>query len=222
MPRVTAAHEQEIKKRIVLGALRVFADKGFHRATIQDVVRETGLSVGAIYTYFSTKEELFLESCDLSTGQGLAAYEERLAAGGSVAEKVSIAITHFLDEVDSVGASPDFGRLLVQAWAEAGDEPPVRAMLRRRREQAASLGRMIVGEGIARGELPPWVDVEGLAFALPALLDEVVLQQVEEGGDYRRAVAERRLRAIVELLFSAATGEHVILPEVPSASGGRA
>ena len=46
MPRVTAAHEQEVRDRIVTAAVRVFSDKGFHSATIADVCRESGLSVG--------------------------------------------------------------------------------------------------------------------------------------------------------------------------------
>ena len=52
MPRVSARHEQEVRDRIVRAALAVFAEHGFHRATMQDIVRASGLSVGAIYTYF--------------------------------------------------------------------------------------------------------------------------------------------------------------------------
>ena len=55
MPRVSAAREQEVRDRIVRAALAVFAEHGFHRATMQDVVRASGLSVGAIYTYFKRK-----------------------------------------------------------------------------------------------------------------------------------------------------------------------
>ena len=55
MPRVSAAHEQEVRDRIVASAIRVFTDRGYG-ATIQDVVRDSGLSVGAIYTYFKSKE----------------------------------------------------------------------------------------------------------------------------------------------------------------------
>ena len=50
MPRVTAAHEQEVRDRIVTRRRRVFGEKGFHSATIADVVPRAGLSVGAIYT----------------------------------------------------------------------------------------------------------------------------------------------------------------------------
>jgi len=59
MPRVSAAHEQAVRDRIVAAAIRVFTDRGYG-ATVKDVVRDSGLSVGAIYTYFKSKEELFL------------------------------------------------------------------------------------------------------------------------------------------------------------------
>ena len=61
MPRVSAAHEQEVRDRIVAAALRVFSEHGYRGSTIQHVVRDSGLSVGAIYTYFRSKDELFLE-----------------------------------------------------------------------------------------------------------------------------------------------------------------
>ncbi|MEA2519822.1 MAG: hypothetical protein QOF49_1902, partial [Chloroflexota bacterium] len=65
MPRVSAQHEQEVRDRIVRAALTVFATHGFHRATMQDIVRASGLSVGAIYTYFRSKSDLILAGCDL-------------------------------------------------------------------------------------------------------------------------------------------------------------
>ena len=70
MPRISAAHEQQVRDRIIQAAVTVFSEKGYHRATISDVVQRSGLSVGAIYTYFRSKEELFLHGCDLISGQG--------------------------------------------------------------------------------------------------------------------------------------------------------
>jgi AcrR family transcriptional regulator len=48
VPRVSAAHEQDVRDRILAAAIRVFGEKGYHTSTIADVVRESGLSVGAI------------------------------------------------------------------------------------------------------------------------------------------------------------------------------
>ncbi len=222
MPRVSAAHEEEVRRRIVAAALRVFAEKGFHRATMQDVVRESGLSVGAIYTYFKSKDELFLASCDLSAGQGIGELGERLTAGRTLAERIAISVGYFLDGVDDVGDAPGLARFLVQAWAEAEGEPAVREMLVRRREQLATVGQILIREGIAGAEIPAWVDVEGLAFAVSALLDGILLMRIEDGAAYRRATAERRVRALVELLLAAgADAPRPTLPLVAPQSGDR-
>ncbi|MFC1531871.1 TetR/AcrR family transcriptional regulator [Thermodesulfobacteriota bacterium] len=43
---------------MLAAAERVFANKGFHEATISEIAKETGVSDATIYEYFSTKEEL--------------------------------------------------------------------------------------------------------------------------------------------------------------------
>ena len=42
MPRISAAHERQVRDRIVRAATEVFSEKGFHRATIADVVARGG------------------------------------------------------------------------------------------------------------------------------------------------------------------------------------
>src|SRR6476646_7494019 len=79
VPRVSAQHEQEVRERIVRAATRVFSERGFHRATMQDIVRASGLSVGAIYTYFKSKDELILAGCDLITDQEMTELARRIA-----------------------------------------------------------------------------------------------------------------------------------------------
>jgi AcrR family transcriptional regulator len=46
-------------ERLRQAALRVFARKGLRRARMSDVAREAGLSAGALYTYFASKQALF-------------------------------------------------------------------------------------------------------------------------------------------------------------------
>ncbi len=54
MPRVSAQHEQAVRDRIVRAAIGVFAEHGFHRATMQDIVRKSGLSVGALHSHLES------------------------------------------------------------------------------------------------------------------------------------------------------------------------
>ena len=142
MPRVSPAHEQAVRTRIVDSALRVFAEKGYHGATIGDVVRDSGLSVGAIYTYFRGKDELFLATCEFSAGQGLGELGNRLVRGRTVAERLAIAIGFFLDAMAGAPGEPDMAGMLVMQWARAESEPTVRASLSRRRDQIATAGEL--------------------------------------------------------------------------------
>lgn len=64
MPRVTAqakAHLEETRRTQILEAAgRVFARKGFDRATVSDIARAAKLSEGSIYNYFRSKEDLLI------------------------------------------------------------------------------------------------------------------------------------------------------------------
>jgi len=218
VPRVSEQHEQQVRQRILGAALRVFGERGFHHATIQDIVRESGLSVGAIYSYFKGKDELFVAMCDTTVEETMATLAARLPAGATIADRLAIAIGFFLDSIDaftSIGGGTSF---LIHAWAEADQEPPVREILVRRREQIVTVGRILLQEGIARGELPAWLDVDGLATAYSAMLDGLTLVGIEEGAGYRRADAERRAAAVLELLLAAASApkpQRVAIPSEP-------
>lgn len=47
------------KQQIIVAAKRVFSEKGFNRATMEDIAREAELSPGTLYLYFKNKEELY-------------------------------------------------------------------------------------------------------------------------------------------------------------------
>lgn len=201
MPRVSAAHEQEVRDRIVASAIRVFTDRGYG-ATIQDVVRDSGLSVGAIYTYFKSKEELFLECCEVMTNGSLETLGTMLAGKATTAERLETATAFYLDSIDEAPEGGPGLVTLVQAWAVAEGEPRIREMLARRRERFVGAGQVLLREGIARGELPPSLDVDATARAYISLLDGMLLQRIEAGERYRQSDLERQTRAILDVILA--------------------
>ncbi len=213
MPRISAAHEQQVRERIIRAAVEVFSEKGYHRATIADVVRRSGLSVGAIYTHFKGKDALFLQSCGLISGQGLDELAIRLAPLTSTADKLMTAVAYYVETIDQFEGAP--GQVgLVRAWAEAPDDPDVREMLARRREQLVGAALMLLHEGVARGELPAWLDVDGFARGFLGLLDGLLLQRIEAGESYRPEESVRRARAVLDILLAAV---HVEQPAAATA-----
>jgi AcrR family transcriptional regulator len=203
MPRVSAQHEQAVRDRIVRAAIEVFAEHGFHRATMQDIVRRSGLSVGAIYTYFKSKSDLILAGCDLITDQELGELRERLASVTDYRDRVATALGYFFDQFEEQRSGRGSSIMMTQAWAEADADPAIREMLRRRRRDIVTSSALLLQEGVVRGELPPWLDVESVAHAIAALLDGITLEAIEDGPAYRREDAERRALAFLEMLFAA-------------------
>ena len=59
MPKVVPEYKEQATQRIIEAALGVFAEKGYHETTIEDVADRLGVSEGAIYLYFKSKRELF-------------------------------------------------------------------------------------------------------------------------------------------------------------------
>ena len=203
MPRVSAQHEQAVRDRIVRAAIEVFAEHGFHRATMQDIVRRSGLSVGAIYTYFKSKSDLILAGCDLITAQELGELRERLASVTDYRDRVATALGFFFDQFEEQRSGRGASILMTQAWAEVEADPAIREMVRRRRREIVGPTALLLQEGVVRGELPQWLDVENAAHAIAALLDGISIEAIEDGAAYRRDEAERRALAMLDLLFAA-------------------
>ena len=61
MPKVVPEYKEEARAKILEAARVVFAKKGYHDATMDDVAKEVGVSKGALYTYFESKEDLLKE-----------------------------------------------------------------------------------------------------------------------------------------------------------------
>src|SRR5215218_6410294 len=64
MPRVSQDHLDARRRQILDGSRVCFADHGYEGATVRRLEEATGLSRGAIFNYFGSKEQLFLALAD--------------------------------------------------------------------------------------------------------------------------------------------------------------
>ncbi|MEU9358981.1 TetR/AcrR family transcriptional regulator [Streptomyces sp. NPDC048301] len=76
MARVSQEHLDARRRQILTGAARCFAGNGFHGTSMQDVLKEVGLSAGAVYRYFTGKEELIAAIAAEAFGRISGAFEQ--------------------------------------------------------------------------------------------------------------------------------------------------
>ena len=73
-----SAYDEKLES-ILRTAARIFAEKGYHQASIRDIARATGVSLSGLYYYFDSKEELLFLIQDHAFGTLLASLERNLA-----------------------------------------------------------------------------------------------------------------------------------------------
>jgi AcrR family transcriptional regulator len=150
MPKKEEEATAERRQEILAAAMTCFMRKGYHRATMDDIVAESGLSKGTLYWYFKGKKELFLALVqsmmqEIGTGwQDLSADPNRTAA-----EKLRSITTNF--RVELIQMAPFFG-IMMEAWALTRHDPDVEHLVKNMYGPYVDLMTAIIVEGIANGE----------------------------------------------------------------------
>ncbi len=196
MPRRPAAHAEAMREQILEGGRRAFISGGFRGTSVPSIATEAGVSVGLIYRYFPSKEELFLELCISGTPDELAELATHLAPIDDPVERLTVAIGSYFDAMLHAIGAP----LVLQAMAAAPADERIREALRRRGDDLRSFGAGFVRDAIARGELAADVDVDEIAAATTMLLDGALVAVAEQGDALdREGVRDRIVRSVVAM-----------------------
>lgn len=175
MPKVTQAHLDARRQQILDAARTRFASHGFARTAMTDLVAESGLSIGAIYRYFTSKDEIVVAICE----QGSDALPTELTGE---------AVHAFLEHVRAREREVGHARLTTQILAEAAISPALAVIVERQQAALRSAVAALV---------PAGADAEQVAEAFVVICGGYG-QQLAVRGDLDPAPFARALMAIIE------------------------
>jgi AcrR family transcriptional regulator len=167
---------------LVEAATRVVALRGFHAATVDQIAEEAGFSVGALYSNFGGKDDLFLAVFD----GHLRWYADRLEEAAAASDQRRA----FRDWMQAAGDDPDQLLIFIEFWAYAVRRPKLRrSFAKRMAEMREALAQAL--ERRARDEdaalaLP----AETLALVLLSLGRGLGLEQLADPAAIDESVAE--------------------------------
>jgi len=183
MPRVSDEHLAARRQQILDAARRCFLRDGFHNTSMQDVIAEAGLSVGAVYRYFPSKNDLITSIAQTVIGGAdeifaeLARHEPPLP----LSEVLERALTY----VDSQTGEDGVLRLAIQVWSESLRDPALAEFVRTTytgfREHFVAMAR----RARDAGELPPEADPAAVGTALFGLVPGYFMQRILTGSPDR-------------------------------------
>ena len=91
------------RDQMIRGAVSLFKQKGFHRTTTREIAKAAGFSIGTLYEYIRTKEDVLYLVCDSIYEQVRLELEE-LDVGKGTIESLRLGIAHYFQ-----GDGPDAG-----------------------------------------------------------------------------------------------------------------
>ena len=175
MPKVTEEHLEARRTQILNAAVACFSRNGFHQTTMQDICREAGLSPGAVYRYFASKEAMIGECC-MRGQEGTAMAFEGATSQAGTQEVIAELADIFLGELANPEAPPAL-RLHVQLWGESLRSPEILEGLTSNRAGVRQHLQAVVERGQGLGDVDPEADPEYLARVLLSAYDGLVLQK---------------------------------------------
>jgi AcrR family transcriptional regulator len=200
MPKVSDAHLAARRRQILDAAATCFARDGFHRTSMQDVVRECGVSAGLVYRYFTSKDDMIVAIVTEWHEQRQALLEPPDGAPPGRAGLAGVEAA-YLDLLRSVGdpASRQDLRLGVQVWAETVRSDELLAAARRGVDGFRTALVDVLRGAQAAGDLPSDVDPDALVRVLIAVHQGLRLQTLwDETVD--NAAVVRTVRAVLGAL----------------------
>lgn len=90
------------RREIVKAAVDLFIRKGFHKTTVREIAQEFGMSIGTMYEYIRTKEDILYLVCDYIHSDVREKVRPSLTISGDFVETLKRAIYAYLTVIDEM------------------------------------------------------------------------------------------------------------------------
>ncbi len=190
----------EREARMLDAADRVFGEKGFQAAPMEEIAEASGITKALLYQYFGSKEGLYAACVERGRAEMFADIEAALAAVAPGPQRLRVFAERYFDNLEAHRGS----------WWLLYGEAPAAAVNAMRERNAEAIARAL-GGGLAPGVRPP--DADELAVLAHALVGAG-----EQLGRWWIARPEVAKSAVVEHFLTIAGGA---IGAVVSAAGRR-
>lgn len=189
-PKVSQAYKEGKRAAILEGALQCFTEKGFQATTVDDIVRHLGISKGALYSYFSSKEEMYIQMADDKMDALVRSLSEQFKDVASATERIRYLFERFRRQ-----SLADMRRWLsfhLEFMLYAARQPELTERWSRYAGKAFAFLQEIIEAGQEAGEFRVDLDAAYASRLFWSVRDGLALQYLLGGGEseYKSAIEE--------------------------------
>jgi AcrR family transcriptional regulator len=187
--------KEQTRRELVAAAAGVFARRGFHGASLQEIAREAGYSTGAVYWYFDGKDDLFLAVYEAQASQRARDVEAfRDSATGELPIRARAYADRFMERLR---ADPEFMILSLEFLVHAWRNPSLREAFSHRISWGRLTAARLLEDAADEGGYQLPIGAEQLATVLRELGTGLAVAKLADPP----AVPDRLFGDFVELFF---------------------
>jgi AcrR family transcriptional regulator len=167
MPKVSQDYRDARRAQILDAARRCFLREGFHATSMQDLFAESGLSAGAVYRYFASKDDVIFAIAEQNLAEVMDVVRGAATRPGIT---VADAIAEVLDLLRRKDEQQQLGGVAILVWAEVLRNPVLAGRFRQLlTDLRVDLARLITSQRVRRKKYPVTADaVAGAVLSLVA------------------------------------------------------
>lgn len=162
----------QTRSRVLDAAATVFAQRGFSASTVDEIAEAAGVSKGAVYYSFASKDDLFLALLDERVGQRVGAMRAT-PESPSLQAQAEYAATGFFADLDREKA---WVPLLLEFLTHAAREPAARAIMSEHYFQASrSAVAEVFQQRVHAAGVPISVPLDAIGSGISALAEGLAI-----------------------------------------------
>ena len=182
---------------IAIAAFRVIGRKGVAGATIRDIAREIGISVGAVVHYITAKDHILLRAAEYSTF----VIRERMER----AERENAGLEALREVVyRGLPSSPEMighWKIWFGFWELSGRSELIRTALHDRYDESARRYGRLIRNAQKTGEIPQSINVKDAAASLNCQIDGIGVHVLISGRELTPAQQRRQIDLWIERML---------------------
>ena len=196
MPKVSEEHRVARKKQIVEAATVCFSNKGLHHSTMSDICSEANLSAGAVYGYFTSKDDLIKAISEETYRENTVAVDQIEKSEDDPFSTLDAFADHFFSQIECCPTTID-----IELWSESLRNPNVKNILRNNFDLHLKVFIKFIKKGQENGVFCPEVSPEALIRVMMATHQGLMVQKaIQENIDIAPIVKE--IKTMVKRLLA--------------------
>jgi AcrR family transcriptional regulator len=169
------AEKLERVERILNAARKLFLEKGYLGATMRDVALEAELSTGAIYVYFSGKDEIYEKVCEEAFMVVIGLIKKVVLIDGTPQDRIRAIAHHYVTFYTDYTEYFEMLTFHDLGFTRRGQSEHLRERLKDLTAQAITIIEGVVADGIATGIFRSGLDSTQTSFNLWAGLEGILI-----------------------------------------------